>query len=271
MTIHELREQLQREKIEGRERPWGYAWLQRGPSVYLTYLLIRIPITPNQLTVASIFLGIAGAAILLSPVWYIKLIGLFLLYIHLILDRVDGEVARYKQIYSLKGIYLDEVNHALVPPLFFLAAAWGVSNISIFHPLALIAAGGVAAIASILVRVTINLPYQIYMKKYVKHPDILPLSSAPETTGDMRARYSALYPVAKFIHQFQDFFVTLAVFALALIGERVLTPYGFLYPWTSYLIMGYALYLALIVIENIVKGMRTIESRMRELGETIHG
>src|SRR3989344_7467067 len=119
-SIQELREKLQREKLEGRERPWGYRLLQRGPSIYITKLFLKTPITPNQLTLLSIAFGITGSIFVLGLTPASKLAGIFFLYLNLVFDRVDGEVARYKGIYSLKGIFLDELNHLLVPPLFFL-------------------------------------------------------------------------------------------------------------------------------------------------------
>ena len=108
--IAQLRDILQREKLEGRERPWGYRLFQRGPSIYITWLLLRTPITPNAVTLLSILSGVGGAYLLLYPNWKVKLAALFLFYLNLLLDRVDGEIARYKKQFSLKGIYLDELN-----------------------------------------------------------------------------------------------------------------------------------------------------------------
>ncbi|TSC72227.1 MAG: hypothetical protein G01um101470_396 [Parcubacteria group bacterium Gr01-1014_70] len=263
--IKELREQLQREKLEGRERPWGYRVFQRGPSIYITLLLSHTPLTPNAITLLSILSGLGGAYFLLSPDWKIKFLALFLFYLNLLLDRVDGEIARYKKQFSLKGIYLDELNHYIIPPLFFLSLAWGLKNITTYHESLVLLAGIWAGFSAILLRLTHNIPYGIFLKKYVKNRDILPLSETSPTITDMRAKHSFLYALLRTCHQFQDFFITLVLFALTFGIERFFIPYTFLSPYSSMLLFAYAVYLPLIVLENIVKGVLTIEARMKEI------
>ena len=264
-SIQELREITQKEKLEGQERPWGYRLFQRGPSIFITRILLSTPIRPNHITVISILFGVIGTICLLSPDWHIKLVGLLFFYINLLLDRIDGEIARYKKIYSLKGIYLDEINHLIVPPLFFLGLAWGFSTQTIFRTEFMIAIGTLAALASAFIRAGHGLPYQIFVKKYQKHSDILPLPQATETTTTLREQHKGVYPLFKFFHQFQDFFITILLFALVLVGEQYFAAAAFIFPYTSYLLIGYALYLPLLFLENIWKGIRTIESRMQEL------
>ncbi len=266
-SVKELREQLQREKLENRERPWGYRLFQRGPSIYITRLLIPTPITPNMLSVFSILAGMYGACLLISPEWYIKLFALFFFYLHLILDRVDGEIARYKKIFSLKGIYLDELNHLIVPPLFFMALAIGLKDSTVFAELFILGAGILAAFASVFLRVTHNLPYGIFLKKYVKHRDVFILPANSTSTADMRRTYAPIYPLAKFFHQFQDFFITLTIFIIALLLEHFTAPDAFLFPYTTLLLLLYAPYLSLLVLENIIKGLRTIENKIQNLSE----
>ena len=216
----------------------------------------------------SILSGLYGAYLLISPEWYIKLFALFFFYLHLILDRVDGEIARYKKIFSLKGIYLDELNHLIVPPLFFMALAIGLKDSTVFAELFILGAGTLAAFASIFLRVTHNLPYGIFLKKYVKHRDVFILPANPASIADIRTSHSLLYPFIKLFHQFQDFFVTLAVFAVALVLEHLTAPDAFLFPYTTLLLPLYAIYLSLIVLENILKGLHMIENRMHEIYET---
>lgn len=267
-SIQELRELTQKEKIEGRERPWGYAIFQRGPSIYLTWLLIKLPISPNAITLVSIACGVGAAVASTSVSWNAKVVGLVLIYLNLLLDRVDGEVARYKHAYSLRGIYLDELNHLFIPPLFFFAFAWGLAQTSAsIPPLILILYGIAAAFASLLLRITHNLPYQIFLKKYIKHPEIFPASTASASVATIRKEYSLVYPLVKAFHQFQDFFITLLVFAIVLVAERLWSPYYFLYPYSSYVLVVYAVYLWVIVFENIAKGLLTIKTRMKELGD----
>src|SRR3990167_10269611 len=228
--IAQLRDILQREKLEGRERPWGYRLFQRGPSIYITWLLLRTPITPNAVTLLSILSGVGGAYLLLYPNWKVKLAALFLFYLNLLLDRVDGEVARYKKRFSLKGIYLDELNHYIIPPLFFLSLAWGLKDTTAYSESIILLAGMLAGFSSILLRLTHNLPYGIFLKKYIKHRDIFPLPPFSPTISSIRANHSFLYPILRFLHQFQDFFLTIVFFAITLLMEQYAVKNGFLFP-----------------------------------------
>ncbi len=272
-TIPELRQLLQREKIEGRERPWGYVWLQRGPSIYLTWLIAKTPLQPNTITGASILSGIIGALLLASGYWSTMLLGIFLFYLNLILDRVDGELARYKRIFSLKGIYGDEINHLIVPALFFAGLTCGIADLSASFPThILVGLGGITAAAIILIRVTHNIPYQIYLKKYIKYEVLRPMPTETRPpTKYLRSQYALIYPVVRAIHQFQDFLIILSVFAASLIAERLWSISYFLFPITSWMLLGYAVFLSLIVLENFWKGARSIEARMQELEKTERG
>lgn len=264
-SIKDLREKLQREKLENRERPWGYRLFQRGPSVYLTWILLHTPITPNTVTLVSILSGLGGAYLLLCPTWKFKLIALFLFYLNLLLDRVDGEIARYKKQFSLKGIYLDELNHYIIPPLFFLSLAWGLKDTTMYSESLVLLAGMWAGFSSILLRLTHNLPYGIFLKKYMKHRDILPLPESSSTVMNLREHHSLLYPSLRFMHQFQDFFLTLVLFVAVFGVEQYFVKHIFLFPYTSLLLFGYAVYLPLIALENMGKGILTIEARLNEL------
>jgi phosphatidylglycerophosphate synthase len=277
-SIEELRELTQREKIEARERPWGYVMFQRGPSIYITRLLLATRITPNHITIADIAAGLLGCVLLLSQDWKIKLLGLIFIYINLLLDRVDGELARYRNTHSLRGIYLDEINHLVIPPLFFLALAWSMSGFQVLmRDTFFILLGSLAAMAVIFLRITHNIPYHIFVKKYLKYPERLQkdlgiVIRTEYTPISWRTSYATLYDVLKIIHQFQDFFIILVVTLFALIIDRVFFPLSpEFYPISAWLIPLYTLLFWGITFENIAKGVLGIDTRMRELSETIRG
>lgn len=268
-SITELRNKLQREKVENRERPWGYRWFQRGPSIYITRIIIRTPVTPDMLSVFSILAGVYGAFLLFSPLWHIKFIALFFFYLHLLLDRVDGEVARYKKLFSLKGIYLDELNHLAIPLFFFLALAWNLKDSTAFAELAILGAGITAAFASVMLRITHNLSYGIFLKKYIKHKGNFSLPPSAPSIQDLRTKNAVLYSFLRILHQPQDFFLTLVVFGAAILSERFFASDGFLFPYTSIVLFVYAILLPLIAVENSIKGVLTIERHMQELDSTL--
>jgi len=79
-------------------RPIGYAW---------ACLAAKIGISPNAITIASIFLGIgAGIAFYFSDI-YINIIGMVLLVWANSFDSADGQLARMTHQYSRIGRILD--------------------------------------------------------------------------------------------------------------------------------------------------------------------
>lgn len=79
-------------------RPIGYAW---------ALLAKKVGVTPNAITIASIFLGIgAGVAFYFNDIW-INLIGVALLVWANSFDSADGQLARMTRQYSRIGRILD--------------------------------------------------------------------------------------------------------------------------------------------------------------------
>ena len=99
----------------------GYTF-HREVSIYVTkFLLTFFPkIKPNTVSFLMIFVSLIGCLLLLSSCAYTAGTGIFLVYLGFILDKVDGEIARYKNTYSLRGGYLDEVYHMLIPNLLLI-------------------------------------------------------------------------------------------------------------------------------------------------------
>lgn len=85
-------------------RPVGYAW---------ACLARRLGITPNAITIASIFLGIgAGVMFYFDDLW-LNLIGVVLLVWANSFDSADGQLARMTHQYSRIGRILDGVSSDL--------------------------------------------------------------------------------------------------------------------------------------------------------------
>ena len=79
-------------------RPLGFAWAK---------LAAKLGVTPNVITVASIFLGIgAGVAFYFNNIW-INIAGMLLLIWANSFDSADGQLARLTHQYSRLGRILD--------------------------------------------------------------------------------------------------------------------------------------------------------------------
>lgn len=125
-SIRELRKICQRKR-----NVWFWRdRIDRFFSIYLTKFFLYTGLTPNQITVIVMLLGIASAFFYMPGLYVYSLIGLFLHHFSFVLDAVDGEVARYRKMMSTRGVYLDLMTHIIVNPLLVL----GMSIGAFMHP-----------------------------------------------------------------------------------------------------------------------------------------
>ncbi|MFD0904030.1 CDP-alcohol phosphatidyltransferase family protein [Actinomadura sediminis] len=97
------------------EEHWAGRLYMRSLSPYFAWLALRLGFSPNQLTYLMMLSGIAAGVVVslpLSPLWTAAA-GAVLVQTYLLLDCVDGEVARYLRQTSVAGVYLDRIGHYL--------------------------------------------------------------------------------------------------------------------------------------------------------------
>jgi len=96
-------------------------------SVYISRVLLIVPISANFWTlmmfiltiVAGLFLGIGG--------YQNQIIGMVLLHSAFMMDVCDGEVVLYRKTFSKRGKFLDYLGHGAFPIIFFTLGL-GISN-----------------------------------------------------------------------------------------------------------------------------------------------
>lgn len=108
------------------EAPKGFRFV-RIFSIYLTWLLLKTPLTPNAITVLGIVFSIfSGIAYAFNEI----ICGSVLLIFAILADFSDGEVSRYRQMTSKQGSYLDKLHHIVILPTFFAGITLGLFEIS---------------------------------------------------------------------------------------------------------------------------------------------
>ena len=80
-------------------------------SPYISAILIQTKITPNQITLSMIPACLIACYFLQVGNFINFIYGSIFLFITNLIDTIDGEVARYKNITSNKGDYLDRISH----------------------------------------------------------------------------------------------------------------------------------------------------------------
>ena len=110
----------------------GYmARLDRRLSLAITRLLLPFPVSPNQVTAASLALGLLGAWWLAAPSAAVQFCGAFTLWFCCLLDGSDGEIARLKHHITPWGGDFDVLADHIAHLATFIALPIGVARL---HP-----------------------------------------------------------------------------------------------------------------------------------------
>jgi phosphatidylglycerophosphate synthase len=133
-SLAQLREVTQPPEVRSRANAehWVAHLYLRNLSPYVTWVLLKTPISANGVTGLMILTGWATAAALLIPGIWGPVLALVLGQLQMLIDCCDGEVARWRKTKSPAGHFLDAVGHytteALIPIALGLRAAGFADN-----------------------------------------------------------------------------------------------------------------------------------------------
>ncbi len=116
--------QSSRRKVDG----WYVRSIGRRFSIYITWLLLHIPISANGATLLSLIIGVIASSVFIVGTKQAFLIGSILLQFWYTMDVVDGEIARYKKQTSATGLFFDWMTHYILHPFIFLCIGIGLCN-----------------------------------------------------------------------------------------------------------------------------------------------
>lgn len=245
----------------------GHPILQRVLSIYITRLILPTRITANQVTILMLLVGVVSAIpFYFGHIWW----GLALSYVCILLDASDGEVARYRKQYSLRGIYLDLINHLAIQAWFFLALGYAVAQTQtgMMEDVVLIAAA-VGALTFPLRRANGDLHREIYVHHYTAHPERFPLpavaASAPEFGETAPGSFNPVAVVKKAFYYSEYHAIMLVEIALAIAAEALLFPGRGDHPVLAWLIVLYAAVSALYLFKEVAAGYRGMERRVASI------
>lgn len=97
----------------------------RYVSLFISNILVRTPLTANQITFFVTLIGIASGIFAAGNSYSHMALGAVLFKLTSILDGVDGEVAKLKYTASKMGAWLDTIGDNLTYITFFLGLSWG--------------------------------------------------------------------------------------------------------------------------------------------------
>jgi phosphatidylglycerophosphate synthase len=114
-SVAELRRVAQPASIFARNsgEHWAGRLYMRKVSPYATRQALRTRLTPNAITWLMMVVGLMAAAVLSLPGLAAAAGCVLLIQLQLLLDCVDGEMARWLNQRSPVGVYLDQLAHHL--------------------------------------------------------------------------------------------------------------------------------------------------------------
>lgn len=150
-TIAELRKQCQYIPPEVMQTVAGK--VSRWFSIYLTWFLLRIKTTPNQITVFATFLYLIGAGLFALNDFVLNFVAFGFLMVSTLFDASDGEVARFYQYKGGYGnSYVEPLSHDIMYGLMFMPIAFGAYQMT--GSVVFLLAGAATTIFKLLFRMT---------------------------------------------------------------------------------------------------------------------
>ncbi|WP_323450412.1 CDP-alcohol phosphatidyltransferase family protein [Streptomyces yaizuensis] len=192
-SVAELRPVVHPEGVKDRRsgEHWAGRLYMREISLRCDPYLVNTRITPNQLTYLMVVVGIAGGAALLIPGLTGAILAAVLFQVYLLLDCVDGEVARWRGQTSITGVYLDRIGHYLCEAA--LLIGFGLRGADLFgagDPEWLWAfLGTLAALGAILIKAETDLVDVARQRSGL--PAVKDEASVPRSSGLALARRAA--------------------------------------------------------------------------------
>ena len=119
--IKELREASRKDASE----PLGIRAF-RVFSIYLTALFVKLRFSPNLVSLLSIISAVGGAVLLMFGSYQFLIIGSAMMVFSYLLDRSDGELARYTGKLTIYGCYLEILNSNILYGSLFVGLSVGV-------------------------------------------------------------------------------------------------------------------------------------------------
>ncbi|MFF1875452.1 CDP-alcohol phosphatidyltransferase family protein [Streptomyces sp. CB03911] len=141
-------------KLDSRAEHWAGRLYMRSVSLRITRLLLDTRWSPNQITGVMVVAGVLSGAALLVPGIGGAVLSVLFMQLYLLLDCVDGEVARWRKQYSPLGVYLDRLGAYLADAAVMIGMGCRASSL---HLGPYLVAGLAAAIGVLILKASSDL------------------------------------------------------------------------------------------------------------------
>jgi CDP-alcohol phosphatidyltransferase len=245
-SIAELRRVTQPQWLftrAGGAEHWAGRLYMRRISPYATRLLVATPLSANGVTWLMVASGVLAAAVLTLPGLLPAVGAVCLVQLWLLFDCCDGEVARWRETFSITGVYVDGLGHhatqALLPAALGVRAAGGWDSLDGWTTLGL-------AVAALVLFVNVESQLVHIARAKAGKPALAEAQETPATRPGAVARargvfrllpvyrafnaveFTLLALLAAVADAFADSLAGTRAFVLALVAGAVLTAAGHL-------------------------------------------
>jgi len=102
------------------------SFLLRRISFYVTYIFLKLRINAYQASVISFMVGLISCSFLAFGGYVGKIIGALLLNLYIVIDCVDGNIARFNKTTSKFGAFIDVFFGYIISNLALLSIGFGI-------------------------------------------------------------------------------------------------------------------------------------------------
>ena len=174
LSFKELRKEFQSERAAEIKASWWVRYTYNPLSVFFARFLLHTSITPNQITLLWVLTGAIGCALLISGDYWNAIIAAILFQFIIVLDGIDGILARYKKLSSIRGEYFESIAHTFVNDIFLMVGVTFGVYTKFKHPI--VFALGFAAVISALMfkfvfleKIHLVVKSKLHLKQTSKH------------------------------------------------------------------------------------------------------
>lgn len=270
-------------KLSRDRRPWYV--LQRRVTIYLTWLVLHTGLEANHVTALTVMLALVGSVLLAMASPTVALAGALALAAHHLLDKVDGDVARYRGRHSIVGVYLDDLGHAIAFAGIFLGLGAHLAQGAATPGAALLPmlAGAVGALAMVMGRTQKSVGFQLYAQHVIGRPELLPeendsawhvlsRGAAHRDRGEEEVQQPGNHSAAAWLRdvvlQLSDFSVALVVVIALLLAELLgagqVPLRWLLYAGAAFHVVVLIAVVAINVRVNVASEVRRLDRESRE-------
>jgi phosphatidylglycerophosphate synthase len=188
----------------------------RKLSFLFTYVFINIGFSPWLASVLSVFVALAGSILLMLPNYVCVVIGMILVEFWLILDCVDGNIARCKKESSEMGSFIDALSGYYISAFVYLGTGVAAYNFSPLenYKFAFVIIGAISAISGLLSRLIHQKYTYTIMFLEKMHPEMATPEEEVENKRSLQYIRSRMDKEIGISGLFMPFLIVSAVFNL---------------------------------------------------------